>query len=91
MGYSFAGVGEATTVWRRLYDPAPSFDGRLVFAGEHTSANFTGYMEGALRSGERAARALLAVAERRRDAASARSSSSHAPDYRTRPCPEGFK
>jgi monoamine oxidase len=45
----------------------PSFDpawkpllarraGRIVFAGEHTSGDFQGYMEGAVESGERAAR-----------------------------------
>ncbi|MEZ4367663.1 MAG: FAD-dependent oxidoreductase [Kofleriaceae bacterium] len=33
--------------------------GRLHFAGEHTSAEFSGYMEGAAESGERAAREVL--------------------------------
>ncbi|MFP4322458.1 MAG: flavin monoamine oxidase family protein [Anaerolineales bacterium] len=33
--------------------------GALIFAGEHTDARFPGYMEGALRSGERAARMVL--------------------------------
>jgi monoamine oxidase len=35
---------------------------RLFFAGEHTEMGFFGYMEGALRSGERAANALIAHA-----------------------------
>jgi monoamine oxidase len=34
--------------------------GNLFFAGEHTSENFNGYMEGAAESGERAAREVLA-------------------------------
>src|SRR5215208_8085146 len=33
--------------------------GRIVFAGEHTSADFQGYMEGAVESGERAAAELI--------------------------------
>ncbi len=43
--------GQVTAYWRALRKPA----GRVHFAGEHTS-EFTGYMEGAVRSGERAAR-----------------------------------
>ena len=35
-----------------------SFEGRLHFAGEHTCYAFTGYMEGALRSGLRVAEQL---------------------------------
>ena len=34
--------------------------GRLHFCGEHTSSEFQGYMEGAIESGERVARELLA-------------------------------
>jgi monoamine oxidase len=34
--------------------------GNLLFAGEHTSTNFQGYMEGAVESGERAANEILA-------------------------------
>ena len=34
--------------------------GRIVFAGEHTDDRFPGYMEGAVRSGQRAANQLLA-------------------------------
>jgi monoamine oxidase len=33
--------------------------GRIVFAGEHTSGDFQGYMEGAVESGQRAARELV--------------------------------
>jgi monoamine oxidase len=34
--------------------------GRVHFAGEHTAGDWAGLMEGALRSGERAAREVLA-------------------------------
>ena len=37
-------------------------DGRLLFAGEHTSANFVGFMNGAVDAGERVAKELLATA-----------------------------
>ena len=37
----------------------PLLDGRFFFAGEHTDTAFFGYMEGALRSGERAANSLM--------------------------------
>jgi monoamine oxidase len=40
--------------------------GNLFFAGEHTSAEFNGYMEGAAESGERAAREVLAKVGKRR-------------------------
>jgi monoamine oxidase len=33
--------------------------GRLAFAGEHTAGEWHGLMEGALRSGQRAARELM--------------------------------
>lgn len=58
---SYAGplVGQYTT----LVDAAatPELDGRLYFAGEHTSARSIGYMNGAVESGERAAREVLAA------------------------------
>lgn len=38
---------------------APELGGRLVFAGEHTSENSCGYMNGAVESGERAAKEIL--------------------------------
>jgi monoamine oxidase len=50
-GYSFPAPGEVTTVLPRLRE----FHGPLLFAGEHTSSAFVGYMEGALESGVRAA------------------------------------
>jgi monoamine oxidase len=34
-------------------------DGRIHFAGSETAAEWTGYIEGALESGERAAREVL--------------------------------
>ena len=39
--------------------------GRVVFAGEHTSERWQGYMNGALESGLRAAHELAALAARR--------------------------
>jgi monoamine oxidase len=45
--------------WRRLLR-APA--GRVLFAGEHTSDAWQGYMEGAVESGERAAMEALALA-----------------------------
>jgi monoamine oxidase len=37
----------------------PELDGRLIFAGEHTSADFSGFMNGAVESGNRAAGEIL--------------------------------
>ena len=50
--YSFPRPGEVRRVGRLMHQP---FRGRLHFAGEHTSVNFQGFMEGAVRSGERVA------------------------------------
>ncbi|MBP7677224.1 MAG: FAD-dependent oxidoreductase, partial [Thermoanaerobaculia bacterium] len=36
-------------------------EGGVFFAGEHTSSDFQGFMEGACESGERAAREVLAT------------------------------
>ena len=47
---------EIFKVSERLTRP---FHERLFFAGEHTQTDFFGYMEGALRSGERAANTLM--------------------------------
>ena len=47
--------GQVTAYWRALREPF----GRVHLAGEHTDA-FTGYMEGAVRSGQRVAQRLLA-------------------------------
>lgn len=57
-GYAFFGPSFDPS-WRRLLrEPA----GRVLFAGEHTSAEWQGYMEGAVESGERAAIEVLALA-----------------------------
>ena len=58
-GYSYAGLGEATTVRKSLYYPVTSYNNQLIFAGEHTSADFYGFMEGALQSGCRAAMQII--------------------------------
>jgi monoamine oxidase len=55
-GYSSPRVGQVFTIGKELNEP---FQGRLFFAGEHTQMDHFGYMEGAVRSGERAARLLV--------------------------------
>jgi monoamine oxidase len=40
---------------------AAELGGKVIFAGEHTSANFVGFMNGAVEAGERAAKELLAT------------------------------
>lgn len=55
-GYSFPEPGQVTTVCKTLREPL----GVMRFAGEHCSTAFTGYMEGALESGSRAARGIVA-------------------------------
>ena len=55
-GYASPRVGQVTTVGRRLSQP---FGELMFFAGEHSQPDHFGYMEGAIRSGERAARTLL--------------------------------
>lgn len=55
--YSFPAPGQVTTVGPALRE---GIVGRLHFAGEHTCYGFVGYMEGALWSGVRVARALAA-------------------------------
>ena len=37
----------------------PALHDRLQFAGEHTSSDFYGYMNGGVQSGNRAAKALI--------------------------------
>ena len=44
---------------RRWPRPAERPTGPLAFAGEHTAGEFYALMEGAIRSGRRAARSLL--------------------------------
>jgi monoamine oxidase len=58
-GYASPGRGQVLTIGKLLYEPFAPFFGRLLFAGEHTEMGYFGYMEGALRSGERAARRLI--------------------------------
>ncbi|MBO9623863.1 MAG: FAD-dependent oxidoreductase [Sphingomonas sp.] len=53
-GYASPAKGQVMTVGAMLARPW----GRMIFAGEHTHMAFFGYMEGALRSGERAATLL---------------------------------
>jgi monoamine oxidase len=55
--FASAKVGQYTTL---LEEAAPaSEDGRIHFAGEHTSSDFLGFMNGAVESGERVAAELL--------------------------------
>ncbi len=50
-------VGQYTTLLRVAGEP--ELDGRLIFAGEHTSGDFSGFMNGAVQSGNRAAQEIL--------------------------------
>lgn len=53
-------VGQFTTLLN--YCGTPELDGNLLFAGEHTSADFSGFMSGAVQSGNRVAKEALGVA-----------------------------
>jgi monoamine oxidase len=55
--YSTYKVGQYTQFGN--YEKVPQ--GRVFFAGEHTSYNFQGFMEGGARSGQRAAGEVLAI------------------------------
>jgi monoamine oxidase len=55
--YSAPGVGQYTTFLDVVADP--TLDGRVQFAGEHTSADFFGFMNGGVQSGNRASAALI--------------------------------
>ena len=55
--YASAKVGQYTTMLEVA--PEPALGGRLQFAGEHTSADFLGFMNGGVESGNRAAKALI--------------------------------
>ena len=57
--YASAGVGQYTTFLHVAAEPA--LDGRVQFAGEHTSSEFLGYMNGGVQSGNRASEALIEV------------------------------
>ena len=52
--YAAFAPGEVTAHWKTLFEPA----GRLFFAGEHAS-DIQGFMEGAVESGQRAARMIM--------------------------------
>jgi monoamine oxidase len=54
--YAALAPGEVTAHWKTLFEPA----GRLFFAGEHATP-IQGFMEGAVESGQRAARTILAA------------------------------
>ena len=56
--YSAAKVGQYTGMIETA--GASELHGTLLFGGEHTSVDFNGFMNGAVDSGERVARALLA-------------------------------
>jgi monoamine oxidase len=53
------GKNQILTVGKGLNEP---YQGRIFFAGDHTQMNHFGYMEGALRSGERSAALLVQTA-----------------------------
>jgi monoamine oxidase len=55
--YSCPLVGQYTTLLKVA--PEPELKGRLIFAGEHTSGEFSGFMNGAVESGNRAAKEIL--------------------------------
>ena len=55
--YSLAKPGQYTTLLDVAAEPA--LGGRVQFAGEHTSVDFLGYMNGGVQSGNRAAAALI--------------------------------
>jgi monoamine oxidase len=52
--YAAFAPGEVTAHWKTLFEPA----GRLFFAGEHATP-IQGFMEGAVESGQRAARNII--------------------------------
>jgi monoamine oxidase len=55
--YMAAKPGQYTTILDVAAEPA--LNGRLQFAGEHTAADFSGFMNGGVCSGERAATDLI--------------------------------
>jgi monoamine oxidase len=57
--YSFPAPGEVTSLGPELQQPLAN---RVFLAGEHTCYAFVGYMEGALQSGARAAKRIIANA-----------------------------
>ena len=61
--YSFPAPGQVTAFGPTLTDGVRDTRAPLMFAGEHASYGFTGYMEGALSSGVRVARELIRAAK----------------------------
>jgi monoamine oxidase len=59
-GYAFFDVGFRPELREWLARPA----GRVLFAGEHTSVRWQGYMNGAVQSGRRAAAEAAAILSR---------------------------
>ncbi len=57
--YSCPLVGQYTWVYEAA--ATPELDGHLLFAGEHTSSEFPGYMNGGLETGNRVVRELLGI------------------------------
>ena len=55
--YSCPMVGQYTWVYGAA--ATPELENRLIFAGEHTSAESPGFMNGGVESGNRAVRELL--------------------------------
>ncbi len=53
--YSYCRVGQASSYGA----PAAASEGAIHFAGEHTSTANQGFLDGAVQSGERAAREIL--------------------------------
>ena len=58
--YTSVMPGQFTSIYGATAEP--ELGGRLVFAGEHCSVNFSGYMNGAVESGNIAAKHLLSQA-----------------------------
>ncbi len=54
-GYSAYSPGQVTSLWGAFDEPY----GRIFFAGEHTDTLYPGYMEGAVRSGQKAAESIV--------------------------------
>ena len=57
--YASAKVGQYTRMLELAGEPA--LGGRLQFAGEHTSSEFLGFMNGGVQSGNRASTALIKI------------------------------
>jgi monoamine oxidase len=87
--YSFPAPGQVTAFGPVLVDGIAE-DGfpTLLFAGEHTSYGFIGYMEGALSSGVRAARDAARHRSARPNAAPPATQPRHHEPADTRPAPQ---